>query len=95
MKAVLIPNSSMPSAASSAPISCQCGCSITPEAPRVAIESTDCAKPDLAMYATLQLGAPYRVAKAEFNPWVGYKTRVEDVTYASEYSVDDPAEVLK
>jgi hypothetical protein len=50
---------------------------------------------DLAMYATLQLGAPIEWQKAEFNPWVGYKTRVEDVTYASEYSVDGPAEVLK
>ena len=38
MKAVLIPNSSMPSAASSAPIILQCGCSMSPEAPRVAIE---------------------------------------------------------
>ena len=41
MNAVLIPNKSTPSAASSAPIICQCGCSITPEAPRVAIESTE------------------------------------------------------
>ena len=38
MNAVLIPNSSMPSAASRAPSICQRGCSVTPDAPRVAIE---------------------------------------------------------
>ena len=39
MYAVLIPNRSMPSAASRAPIICQCRCSISPEAPRVVIPS--------------------------------------------------------
>ena len=38
IKAVLIPNSSMPFADSSAPIICQCGSSISPEALRVVIE---------------------------------------------------------
>jgi hypothetical protein len=50
---------------------------------------------DLAQYATLQLGTPIPWDKAEYNPWVGYKTRVEDVTDTSDYSVDGPPEVLK
>ena len=41
MKAVLIPNSSIPLAASKAPNICQCGWSVSPEAPRVAIVSTE------------------------------------------------------
>ena len=41
MKAVLIPNSSIPSAASRAPSICQWGCNVTPDAPRVAIELTE------------------------------------------------------
>jgi hypothetical protein len=41
MKAVLMPNRSMPSAASSAPIISQWCCRISPEAPRVVIESTE------------------------------------------------------
>ena len=49
---------------------------------------------DLAMYATLELGAPICPEKAEYNPWVGYKTRVEDVTNNSDYSIDGPVEVL-
>ena len=39
--AVLIPNSSMPSIASIAPIARQCCSSISPEAPRVLIESKE------------------------------------------------------
>jgi hypothetical protein len=50
---------------------------------------------DLAQYATLQFGAPIPWQKAEYNPWVGYKTRVEDITDTRDYSVDGPAEVLK
>jgi hypothetical protein len=50
---------------------------------------------DLATYATLQFCTPLlHPEKAEYNPWVGYKTRVEDVTDTSDYSVDGPAEVL-
>jgi hypothetical protein len=52
---------------------------------------------DLAQYETLQWRTPTPTPshKKEFNPWVGYKTRCEDVTDTSGYSVDGPAEVLK
>ena len=39
--AVLTPNSSIPSTASSAPIICQGRCSVSPDAPRVLIESSE------------------------------------------------------
>ena len=41
MYAVLTPNSSIPSTASRAPIIFQCRCSVSPDAPRVLIESTE------------------------------------------------------
>ena len=41
MKAVLMPNNSIPSAASRAPSICQSGSGVTPQAPRVAIRSTE------------------------------------------------------
>ena len=40
-RAVLIPNINTPATPSNAPISCQCWCSVNPEAPRVVIESID------------------------------------------------------
>src|SRR5215470_14962061 len=44
MYAALTPNSSIPSTASRAPISRQCRCSVSPDAPRVLIESTEKSK---------------------------------------------------
>jgi hypothetical protein len=41
IKAVLMPNNNMPSTASSAPMIRQCDSSISPEEPRVDIESTE------------------------------------------------------
>jgi hypothetical protein len=41
MYAALTPNSSIPSTASKAPIICQCRCSVSPDSPRVLIESTE------------------------------------------------------
>jgi len=38
---VLTPNSSIPSTASRAPINCQCSCSVSPDEPRVLIESAE------------------------------------------------------
>src|SRR5215472_12874284 len=41
MYAVLTPNINTPATPSNAPISCQCWCSVNPEAPRVVIESIE------------------------------------------------------
>ena len=48
---------------------------------------------DLAQLATVQVAEP-QLGLMEGNPWVGYRTRCEDVTDISGYSVDRPAEVL-
>jgi hypothetical protein len=48
---------------------------------------------DLAQLATAQVAEP-QLGLMEGNPWVGYRTRCEDVTDISGYSVDGPAEVL-
>ena len=42
--AVLRPNNSIPLTASRAPINCQCRCSVSPDAPRVLIESMEKSK---------------------------------------------------
>ena len=42
--AVLRPNRSIPLTASRAPINCQCRCSVSPDAPRVLIESMEKSK---------------------------------------------------
>ena len=70
--AVLIPNSSIPLTDSRAPINCQCRCSVSPDAPRVLIESMEKSKASVGesrapshKYATAQI--PHSITSTTAN----------------------------
>src|SRR5262249_15936228 len=75
MYAVLTPNSSIPSTASRAPITCQCRSSVSPDAPRVLIESREKSKASLGesrapsqKYAAAQIPHSIPCTRANSSP---------------------------